>query len=80
MKKTKFEEYPFDLRPLSKTEGGGWLITWPDLPGCMSDGETPEEAIENGRDAFKAWMSVCQEELSKPAPESSALPSNWTLD
>jgi antitoxin HicB len=75
MKKTKFEEYPFDLRPLSKAEGGGWLITWPDLPGCMSDGETPEEAIENGRDAFKAWMSVCQEELNKPAPKSSALSS-----
>jgi antitoxin HicB len=45
MSKTKFEDFPFDLRPLSKAEGGGWLITWPDLPGCMSDGETPEEAI-----------------------------------
>ena len=24
--------------------GGGYLATVPDLPGCMSDGETPEEA------------------------------------
>jgi antitoxin HicB len=71
--KTKFEDYPFDLRPLTKAEGGGWLITWPDLPGCMSDGETPEEAIKNGRDAFAAWVSVRQEELKQPVPESSAL-------
>jgi antitoxin HicB len=75
MKKAKFDDYPFDLRPLSKDEGGGWLITWPDLPGCMSDGETPEEAICNGRDAFDAWMLVRQEDLKKPAPKSLALSS-----
>jgi len=72
----EFDNYPFDLRPLSKTEGGGWLITWPDLPGCMSDGETPEEAIHNGRDAFAAWASVCQETLKNPMPESSTKASN----
>lgn len=60
MSKSKFEDYSFDLRPLSKAQGGGWLITWPELPGCMSDGETPEEAIENGRDAFAAWIAVRQ--------------------
>jgi antitoxin HicB len=71
MNKAKFDDYSFDLRPLSKAEGGGWLITWPDLPGCMSDGETPEEAIENGRDAFAAWMAVRQSDLEKPAPKAS---------
>ena len=67
----KFDDYPFDLRPLSRTEGGGWLITWPDLPGCMSDGRTPEDAIRNGREAFAAWMSVRQKELKQPAPKAS---------
>lgn len=51
-------EYPFEMRPLSPEEGGGWLITFPDLPGCMSDGETPEEAIANGRDAITAWIEA----------------------
>jgi antitoxin HicB len=69
MSKTKFDDYPFDLRPLSEAEGGGWLITWTDLPGCMSDGESPEEAIENGRDAFAAWMAVRQDDLKKSAPK-----------
>lgn len=72
MSKAKFEDYSFDLRPLSKAQGGGWLITWRDLPGCMSDGETPEEAIENGRDAFAAWMAVRQGDLKKPSPKPSA--------
>ncbi len=60
MKKTSIE-YPFEIRPLSKDEGGGYSIVFPDLPGCRSDGATPEEAIENGRDALKSWLAVAQE-------------------
>ena len=44
-------EYRFTVRPLSEDEGGGWLVEYPDLPGCMSDGETVEEAIANAEDA-----------------------------
>lgn len=54
-------EYPFEIRPLSKDEGGGYAITFPDLPGCRSDGATPEEAIENGRDALASWLEVARE-------------------
>jgi predicted RNase H-like HicB family nuclease len=54
-------EYPFEIRPLAQDEGGGWLITYPDLPGCMSDGETPEEAIANGRDAVIAWLKAVEQ-------------------
>ena len=32
--------YPFMTRVLLPEEGGGYLIEFPDLPGCMSDGET----------------------------------------
>ena len=44
------DKYPFTIRPLSAEDGGGFLIEYPDLPGCHSDGETPEQAIVNGRD------------------------------
>ena len=60
MKKSNVE-YPFEVRPLSKEEGGGYSIYFPDLPGCWSDGATPEEAIENGRDALQSWLTVAQE-------------------
>ena len=39
----------------------GWLISYPDLPGCISDGESPEEAIANGADALNAWMVAAKE-------------------
>jgi antitoxin HicB len=60
MKKSVIE-YPFEVRPLSKEEGGGYGIVFPDLPGCRSDGATPEEAIENGRDALASWLAVAAE-------------------
>ena len=68
MSKPEFDNYPFELRPMTKAEGGGWLITWPDLQGCMSDGETPEQAIDNGKDAFAAWTAVRTRDLKKPMP------------
>ena len=53
--------YPVEIRPLSPEDGGGWLATFPDLPGCMGDGETPEAAIEDGYSAAKAWLNVAEE-------------------
>ena len=65
----RFEDYAIIVSPLSEEDGGGYLASFPDLPGCVSDGETPEEAIEEARDAFAAWAaSVLQDygELPKP--------------
>jgi antitoxin HicB len=67
-------EYPFELRPLSEDEGGGWLIAYPDLPGCMSDGDTPEDALANGKDALAAWLKAALE-LGREIPEPGDLPS-----
>jgi predicted RNase H-like HicB family nuclease len=40
-------DYPVLITPLSAEDGGGYLATVPDLPGCMSDGATREEAAHN---------------------------------
>lgn len=61
MKKTKIPDYPFTIRHLSMEDGGGYLIEFPDLPGCMSDGETIEEAIKNGQDAVACWIAAARE-------------------
>lgn len=53
-----YEAYRRQITKLAEEEGGGFMITFPQLPGCMSDGETEEEAIENGKDAFSAWVSA----------------------
>ena len=43
------------IRPLTKEEGGGYLVEFPDYSGCMADGATPEEAIHEGRDALRSY-------------------------
>jgi len=63
-------EYRFTVRPLSEDEGGGYLIEFPDLPGCMSDGETIEEAIANGEDAKCCWIAAMRE-AGRPTPPTS---------
>lgn len=70
----KRQEYPFELRPLSDEEGGGWLIAYPDLPGCMSDGETPEEALANGKDALDCWLKAAADS-GRDVPGPGDVPS-----
>ena len=63
------DAYQFTVRPLSKEEGGGYLVEYPEIPGCMSDGETVEEAIANGREALRDCVAVLQESGRKvPKP------------
>ena len=61
-------DYEIKLRKLSEDDGGGWMAEIPNLPGCMTDGETPEEAIDNLDDAKKSWIETCLE-LGRPVPE-----------
>lgn len=69
----KFEDYKIEITPLSKEDGGGFLITFPDLPGCMADGETIEEAIHEAKSAFQSWIEACIEWKKEiPAPGSSS--------
>jgi antitoxin HicB len=68
------EAYQFTVRPLSKEEGGGYLVEYPDIPGCMSDGETVEEAIANGKEALRDCVAVFQEsgrKVPKPGIEAA---------
>lgn len=68
--------YPFTIRPLSEADGGGFAIEYPDLPGCISDGATPEEALRHGADAVKAYLLDC-EKHGDPIPEPSAASGQW---
>jgi antitoxin HicB len=55
-------DYPFFIRQLSKEDGGGFLIEFLDLPGCISDGETVEEAIVNGHEVVTLWLKTAKKE------------------
>jgi antitoxin HicB len=63
--------YPVVVQPLKDEDGGGFVATVPDLPGCMSDGETPEEALLNVQDAIAAWIEAAQD-MGRQVPKPSA--------
>ena len=67
----RFEDYAINIAPLPEEEGGGYLVTLPDLPGCIADGETIDTAIAEVRDAFTAWaMAEREDQGALPAPKT----------
>jgi predicted RNase H-like HicB family nuclease len=43
----------------------GWAVWCDDLPGCCSQGETREEAVENIRIAIQEYLEVVEEDMLK---------------
>ena len=76
-------DYPFQVRPLADEEGGGYLIEFPDLPGCLSDGATIEEAVENGADALRSWIGTAKEfgdpVPPPPRPSDETYSGRWNM-
>ncbi len=64
--------YPLQVRPLSEDEGGGYMASVPDLPGCMGDGETEAAAIKDAQSAIASWIETA-EKFGDPIPEPNCL-------
>jgi len=43
---------------MDRDEEGIWIVECPSIPGCVSQGETKEEAIDNIKDAIKVCLEV----------------------
>ncbi|MEG3089592.1 type II toxin-antitoxin system HicB family antitoxin [Sphingomonas sp. PB4P5] len=66
-------EYEVDILPLSEADGGGFTAIAPELPGCRSDGDTPQQALDNIYDAIACWIEAAQEMgRAIPAPRRAA--------
>lgn len=63
-------EYPITIHPLPEEDGGGFLATVPDLPGCIADGATVEEALHDIVGAINAWIKTAIE-FGDPIPKPS---------
>jgi antitoxin HicB len=63
-------EYPVLLRLLPESDGGGYLAVVVDLPGCMADGDTPQEAFDSAQDAIAEWMAIATD-MGRPVPDPS---------
>ena len=45
-----------------------YIVTVPDLPGCMADGESPNEAYENAKIVIREWIETARAD-GRPIPE-----------
>lgn len=43
---------------IERDEDGIWIVECPSIPGCVSQGSTKEEAVENIKDAIKICLEV----------------------
>jgi len=60
---------------LSEEDGGGFVASIPDLPGCSGDGATQAEAIVDLESSFAAWVDAAKAlRRSIPEPNSQAKP------
>ncbi|MEX0879020.1 MAG: type II toxin-antitoxin system HicB family antitoxin [Thermoanaerobaculia bacterium] len=49
-------------------EDGLWVVECPSLPGCVSQGSTRDDAIENIREAIRAYITALEAD-GLPVPE-----------
>lgn len=52
---------------MDKNESGGYTVTVPSLPGCISQGETWDEALKNIEEAIAGYVETLKI-LKKPVP------------
>lgn len=61
----------YRMEIIRDSDEGGFVASYPDLPGCITCGETEEEALKNALDAKKAWLGAALEEnIEIPEPDS----------
>lgn len=47
---------------IDRDEDGIWIVECPAIPGCVSQGQTKDEALENIRDAISGCLQVRAEQ------------------
>lgn len=62
---------PYPILLVPDPEDGVWYAKIPLLPGCISDGDTPHEALENIREALTGWVEASLKH-GDPIPEPEA--------
>lgn len=70
-KKVKVLKYTAVFEP--DKEVGGYTVTIPALPGCISEGDTFEDALENIQEAAELYVEVMQERQQEIWKEESGV-------
>lgn len=57
-----YMKLPYKIELIPDIEEGGFAVSCPELPGCISCGDTVEEAIKNIADAKRVWIEAALED------------------
>ena len=58
----EYMEMSYRMEVVEDKEEGGFVVSYPELPGCLTCGETIEAAVENALDAKRAWLEAAIED------------------
>lgn len=61
-------DYKYQMIITWSEDDGAYIVSVPDLPGCMADGKTVTEAVENARDIIAEWIEYAKAD-GIPIPE-----------
>ena len=53
-----YMEKSYHIEITEDKDEGGFVVFYPDMPGCITCGETVESAVANALDAKKAWLEA----------------------
>lgn len=56
-----YMEMSYRMEIVEDKDEGGFVVTYPDLPGCITCGETIESAVTNALDAKREWITAALE-------------------
>lgn len=58
---SEYMEMPYRMEIIEDKDEGGYVVSFPELPGCITCGETIESALDNAQDAKRAWLEAAVE-------------------
>lgn len=65
-----YMKLPYRMEIIPDAEEGGYTVVFPELPGCLTCGETVEEAMHNAEDAKQEWiLSTLEDHREVPIPK-----------
>mgnify|MGYP000237728568 CR=1 FL=1 len=68
---TDYLKLPYRMEIVEDQAEGGYTVSFPELPGCITCGETIESALKNAEDAKKIWLEAVLEDGGEvPEPDS----------
>ena len=67
----EYMRLPYRLEIVPDQAEGGYAARFPELPGCLTCGDTLEETLEQAEDAKRAWlMAALEDGLTIPEPQA----------